>query len=412
MKVGIARTDITPPIGVRLSGFAGRDWRSNGVRDELQSTALWIGDGATTAGVITLDTIGLSIADDAALRRVAGRRAGVAPDHILVACSHTHAGAATMGIRATGDKEVSWTRTVIERAADTLAEARAAATETTRMGIGEAPCDASVNRRSADGFRDPACRVLTLGSEAPVAALFHYAMHPVSLGHADRRLSADWVATARARIEDHLGCPVLFLQGCCGDINPRVRDADLVGAEVGAALRAALAQRRPIPTTLQAGAATASLPFRPIASRAEINAEIAAGKAALAREGQWLGSYQVARAQIDWALRCRALRSAKQDGPKLVNARVPSITLGGVPLIGLPGEVFSEIGGRVRDAVDGAWPIAFAAGNPGYLYPDQALIDGGYEVDLAFRLYGERQAGEGTADALVAAATRAAQGAR
>ena len=70
------------------------------------------------------------------------------------------------------------------------------------------------------------------------------------------------------------------------------------------------------------------------------------------------------------------------------------------------------IGLQRRDlafAVPGAWPIGYANGNVGYLYPDSALAEGGYEVDVAYRLYGERQAGLGTADALVAAAAKAAR---
>jgi len=62
------------------------------------------------------------------------------------------------------------------------------------------------------------------------------------------------------------------------------------------------------------------------------------------------------------------------------------------------------------DALPGAWPVGYAAGNIGYLYPADALGQGGYEVEVAHRLYGTRQAGPGTSDALANGAINAVSG--
>ncbi len=80
-------------------------------------------------------------------------------------------------------------------------------------------------------------------------------------------------------------------------------------------------------------------------------------------------------------------------------------------LVGLPGEIFTEIGQQVRASVPQAWPVGYANGNLGYLFPDSAQEEHGYETEIAFRLYGKQAAGRGTGAALVTAATKAASGA-
>ena len=69
-------------------------------------------------------------------------------------------------------------------------------------------------------------------------------------------------------------------------------------------------------------------------------------------------------------------------------AEVQVFRLGGVWLVILPGEVFVEIGWRVRDAVAGAAGVparqvvvaAYANGNVGYVPTGAAMPEGGYEV--------------------------------
>jgi hypothetical protein len=157
------------------------------------------------------------------------------------------------------------------------------------------------------------------------------------------------------------------------------------------------------------GRAVARLPLCPLPTEEELNATEDRAQAILSDRGLWKGTRDVARGELAWARACRRLRT--RPAPTTLPVRVSSLGIGlgdgTVALIGLPGEIFAEIGHRIRDAVPNAWPVGYANGNVGYLYPDAALAEGGYEVDIAYRLYGERQAGPGTADALVTAAAQA-----
>ncbi|MES2461030.1 MAG: neutral/alkaline non-lysosomal ceramidase N-terminal domain-containing protein, partial [Armatimonadota bacterium] len=238
--LGVATEDITPPVGIRLSGYAGRPFANIGVLEPLRANALYVSDSKSAVVVIALDIIGLSPRDDAALRREIAQKLGISAKAVLVTCSHTHSGPATQLIRATGNKETAWTKEVLARAVRAAQTAHATARTITGASAGESPCYAAMNRRipePPEGIRDdgtndtgpmdPACRVLRFfgGDGAPAAALFQYAMHPVSLSRENRHVSPDWVGAARARLEEAWQCPVLFLPGCCGDINPRHQKA-------------------------------------------------------------------------------------------------------------------------------------------------------------------------------------------
>lgn len=422
LRAGTAREDITPPPGIRLSGYAGRTGPNIGCRDPLYAAALFVTDGFMEAVILTLDVIGLTADMDAHLRTLIGDRLNIAADAVLVACSHTHSGPATMPLRATGAMEMLWTETILERAARAAVAAKArAAAVTARHDSGQS--DANINRRQAAGRNiaighnphgpcDPRCRLLLLESDSgPLAAVVHYAMHPVVLGSDNLRVSADWVSAMRIRVEQALGCPVLFLQGCCGDINPRTRGTDAicdsVGADVaGAALTARANLRSMDSPRLGIGAAEAKIPVLPLLPDAELTKIEQAARATLADPQSSLGQRHIAEADLDWSDACRALRQSG-DAVNYVPGRVSALNIGDIVLVGLPGEIFHDIGADIQAAMPNVWPVGYANGNLGYLYPDQAYREGGYEVEVAYRLYGERQAGPGTAHALAEAAWEA-----
>ena len=433
---GVATEDITPPAGVRLSGYAGRPFANIGVLEPLRASVLYLSRGETQIVLVAIDVIGLSPRDDAWLRREIGQKLGVSADAVIIACSHTHSGPATQLIRATGNKETAWTQEVLARAVRAAKSAQAAALPVTSGSEGEAPCFAAMNRRTPDppggakldgtndtGPMDPACRVLRLFGDhgSPVAALFQYAMHPVSLSRENRHISPDWVGAARERLETVWACPVLFLPGCCGDINPRYQKAYVppnsdeekrrvhcrrLGESVAESAIAAAAESVPIPFPLRLGfgSAPASLPLQPLASPAALAETEEASRKILAQRNAALSSRQLAQGQLSWVRACRGMKQGRTSLP----SRVSALRLGTVTLVALPGEIFTEIGQQVRASVPKAWPVGYASGNPGYLFPDSVQDENGYETEIAFRLYGTQAAGKGTGAALVKAAAKAA----
>ena len=89
-KVGFARADITPPVGIyhRMWGAALHD-RATGVHRPLTATAMYLEqfDGSGRLLVIGMDHC---ILDGAEIENIRARVAGIAPSDIAVSLSHTH----------------------------------------------------------------------------------------------------------------------------------------------------------------------------------------------------------------------------------------------------------------------------------------------------------------------------------
>ena len=73
LQIGIARADITPPIGIEMIGFAGRD-PSFEVHDALHATALAVGEGETLTTLA--DLMGIAEADRASFYGLTQARFG------------------------------------------------------------------------------------------------------------------------------------------------------------------------------------------------------------------------------------------------------------------------------------------------------------------------------------------------
>src|SRR5215213_622829 len=106
LSAGVARVTITPPIGIPMIGFAGRG-PAAGIHDDLTATALVLegssaqlsgdgpGTGSSRLAVIACDLLFLRSDEVRAVREAIGRLTDVPPDHVVIACSHTHYGPLT-----------------------------------------------------------------------------------------------------------------------------------------------------------------------------------------------------------------------------------------------------------------------------------------------------------------------------
>ena len=82
VRIGIAKAPIS---GCGKKG----DWT---IHDELYGGALWIDDGKSPVVLITLDYVEMTGKQTAAVKNEITRAVGIAADHILISCSHTHSG--------------------------------------------------------------------------------------------------------------------------------------------------------------------------------------------------------------------------------------------------------------------------------------------------------------------------------
>ena len=219
MQAGFATADITPPIGTPMAGYPDvrRDlpWTpdamkgyvgrrrqvSAGVHDPLLATALALDAGGERAVLIGLDT--LVVTRDFTYRlRDALASLGVAPEHVVVAASHTHSGPDLFAWWEGDEAGAPVERTL---AASVRAATRALEQlEDASLSYGVGSLDyASVNRRDeAAGPLDAAVSVLRASSARDgwdIALTVVYACHPVTLDYANLLFSADYVGRAARR---------------------------------------------------------------------------------------------------------------------------------------------------------------------------------------------------------------------
>ncbi|HEY8742349.1 MAG TPA: hypothetical protein VIU62_04580, partial [Chloroflexota bacterium] len=221
--------------------------------------------------------------------------------------------------------------------------------------------------------------------------LYHLACHPTAMGGDNYRITADWPGQVSAFVEGAYGptdAPVaLFLQGCAGNIRPNFKSADGrfrsstwselagVGRAVGGEVVRVAEQGRPLAPDgaalhLAAATTTVQLPFGPLPDRAMLEATL-----------------QGSRLNQGWA---RAmLRRLDGDGlPAEIEAEVQALAIGPLRLVAMPGEIFVEIGLRVRTALgEPTWALGYASDlSLGYVPTAAALAEGGYET-VAYRFW-------------------------
>jgi hypothetical protein len=240
LRAGIARTDITPPIGIAHAGWGAQTHqRAAGVDLPLWATALALSDGEETVVLVDLD-IGYLWEPEAneALQAVAGLT-GLPVSHIRLAYSHTHSGPVngagwgewfTEGV----DMVSAYDQTLPHKIAG-VAWAALNNLQPARLAAGKGTCNIGVNRRfrrpedgativglNWDGVVDPELKVIRIDSLAgePLAAIVNYACHPTTVGPDNDLLTPDYPGVTRRVVESATGATCLFLQGAAGNIGP------------------------------------------------------------------------------------------------------------------------------------------------------------------------------------------------
>lgn len=390
IRAGAASVDITPAAGLHLAGFAARTMPATGAHDQLAARAIVVEDTA----VVVLDVIGLH--EDMAVRI---RQRGPLPENnVIVAATHTHGAPISMKGRLGHAADPAFLQQIEDGAIAALrlaCENRRPATIT--AGIGGDP-GVAWNRRHADGPLDrsvPMIRIRDSDGQF-IAVMASYACHPVVLAADNLLMTADYPFYVRQALEAaHRGAVALFLTGCAGDVNTghtaqaswtlaansarTFATAERLGGRIAAAALEAGEQRATDAVAAAhreidlAFARLEDAPLPDLAARWRSERETAEPVRALLL-GHW----------IEWAERHQNVE------PGTWRARVSLLDWGGIPIVAMPGEIFSETGLAVRHACAGtpAFVLGYAEGTPGYIPPRSEFAFGGYEVEEAHRFIG------------------------
>lgn len=380
LKAGVARVDITPPVGLRMWGFANRTSPSIGEWDPLYARVLVLEANGKRLAIVILD-LGRDFGPPALDKLKVATQNDV--NDLLVAAIHTHSGPYISDQYPNGLP--AWETADLEKIAHAVHEASSHLVDA-KIGTGYGVAYIGHNRlrRNPDGtvswFErdptriptspvDPTVAVLRIDTVEgiPLAILVNYACHPVVFGSDNLKYSADWPGVMDRTVKQAFGNHpvVFFVQGAAGDINPyyavtrlqqdAVRDRDWTGERIGKeVIRVA----------------------RSIRTEAVPNPSIQFAEDNLAFHPRWNPEKWQA---MMIGLKRAGVQTVKV--PPVYNAPVTTVLINKqIALIGMPGEPFVNYQKSLRDRcpVRDCFLMGYANGYYGYLPTIDAASWGGY----------------------------------
>ncbi|MBR4219962.1 MAG: neutral/alkaline non-lysosomal ceramidase N-terminal domain-containing protein [Victivallales bacterium] len=419
MKTGFAVSDITPELGIYLTGYGMPERLAESVHSPLNATAMYLEDGGTQAVVIGFDWCFVDWELTKSIRKAITDATGVPETNILLCCSHTHSAPHTTYARTLGrvavdpeNKGIDYVFKSIPAIVDAVKRAKEGAKEC-EAGFSACKTKACTSRRGTDEngkitylflcdddavHDDNMTTVLfrEQGTGELLGIMVHASGHNTAMGGYDRSISSDWCGVMKSRINDTYKVPVLFVNGGFGDMGPRSNrwsqkaagkgfsagggSGPATASEVGLvaatdALRA-LADirdfRSQLPLSVKVG--EVRLPQAISMSEEEANAVLARFDSSAENAPEPDLNYQIAKAI--------AAEYKKPLQPELVFEQT-IVAFGPLALVPFPFEVFSVFSLRLRKY--GPFQYTLACGNTNgrnaYLPDRAAFAMGGYEPE-------------------------------
>lgn len=226
MKIGLAKSVITPPVGIELPTYGGRIATS--VRDDLFCRAVVLESEGKRASIIVNDLTFVRKELVEATRRIVEIKTGIPRNYVLVSATHTHSAPQVgdgFSAKSPFEPEIDWDYIAIlpKMMAGTVLAATKNMNEA-KINVGKGSIDfINFNRAAAGGPIDPEVGVIRIDDNYGkiISLLVNFACHPVVIHHHDTTISADYPGRVVSIIESvKPGAMGIFLQGASGNINP------------------------------------------------------------------------------------------------------------------------------------------------------------------------------------------------
>ncbi len=432
IQAGAATANITPWLGVAIPGSF-RPRYGEDVQDELLAKALVLDNGEKRLAMVTCDLIAMPEKIATAAKDRIAERCEIPPECVMINATHTHSGAGIGNLLGV-DEDSEYTAWLplkiadaVELAVVRLQSARIGFTSviedriafyrrwhlkngTVRMNPGKGNPDLV---RPA-GEIDPELALMYVESVegAPISAVASFSLHYVGSGK-QNSVSADYFGHFYRLVRHYLGgdCVPLLWNAASGQINNidvsgktvwkgRGYDQSVRMANVLAGHLITEIQLMDMQEELELGASLGRMEF-PRKEITEGDLDVA-GKVLSGghtySEGpfSWVVGQPIPDDRVDvYARECQRLAKL----PERMTAPIQALKIGESAILALPGEIFVEIGLRIK-AETSASPlflVSLANGYIGYVCTDEALTnEGGYETWAGMSSLG----GVGTAPAM------------
>jgi hypothetical protein len=417
-RAGVAAVDITPPLGMPMAGYY-HERGADGILDPLFCQAMVIESEGQRVALVTLDIISVTRAITDQARATIEKETGIKGNSIMISATHAHTGPelanrSQRGSDMGGQKPVAieYTDKLPARISETVKLA-VGRLQPVRISAAHGRCEnLAYNRRyymrdgtvgwnpgklnpdivMPAGPSDPEVGLLYLespnasGPLQSVATYVNFAMHPDTCGGS--KFSADWPGALGRVLSSYHGLHHLTLvgNGTCGNLNnfdfdwkwpnSMPGEQNRIAAILGASIFQAYKDLQPVATgvmQVRSEIVELALPEFTADQIAEARQTIAATK-----NDQGGNFMKLVRAY-------RTIHVADREGkPHRVEVQV--MTLGReVAWVGLPGEVFVELGLAIkkRSPYPNTYVVELANENIGYIPDRRSYAEGNYEPESA-----------------------------
>jgi len=410
LKAGVAKVNITPPVGVPMSGYAARKEPSQGVHDELYAKALVLDDGKQRIAMVISDLLYLDEDFTESVRRLTEESTGIGGQNVMVAVTHTHAGPVGCCLnlmyrledegvvnRIKGMRSlVEDLRSVLERKIAGAIYVAAQNMMDAKIGVGKGLVHAvGTNRRDPRGPMDPEVGVVRIEDlESNVkAVLYNFTCHPTVLGADNILFTADYPGYASGVIEEMKGAVALFTNGAFGDISTRFtrreqtfREAERLGTILAAEVLKTLEQTETTNRVkVNAISKKVNLPFKKLPSSEEAERMVKEAQQkleSLKKQGAPHGELRVAMTTLEGAeMTLHFVKEGLLKGKEAVS-EVQVLAANDTVFVGVPGELFVEVGLEIkkRSGLKHAYIVGCANDSVGYILSPKAYEEALYET--------------------------------
>ncbi len=391
-KIGIASIDITPQEPVWLTGYGSRDHKSEGVYQLLTTGAISIADGADEVLILTADLIGYDLAYAAAAKSRIAESTGLLPHQIVLTATHTHCAPFFYPMAMPGEVEAGYAEFLEDRLVQVAVSAKNRQIEG-EVAFSRGTSEFGVNRRLPDGEGGvrfapnpdgPMDRNLdTLwfrnAEGQPIGSLTIFGCHPTSRG--GYLIGGDYPSFLCRALSAQTEAPAFFATGCAGNIRPWFKGEnngfntpsleELEAASGKIANEVIQSQQNSIPVNAEELCVTSEfhhLPYADLPDDATLcdQAENHTNPLVKYWASEMLKLFEVG-----------GLPSSCPQEIQMVQFNE------GLRAVFLGGEVLTEIGMHIKNALQPATTITVAYSNGLIAYvPSKKTYDlGGYEVD-------------------------------
>ena len=405
LLVGVAETDITPPVGFPMAGYF-HERLAEGQIDSLKARCVVFKSEDQQAALVVCDLIASAADFTIEVRKRASGKTGIPASNIIVSATHSHTAPDYTkslyaflknpdGVNSPNEMTAlrsKYIASLIDRTVESIVNANEAAKPSKlKSGWVEQQTPVAFNRRFVQrdgsvktwvglehsetvrsaGPVDPEIGLLLIQDDTgkPTGLISNFALHLDTVG--GMKWSADYPYFIEQSVRKSLGPNVvsLFGTGCCGDINhvnPRGKDrnkTDFIGNSLGETITTGLPSLQPLEAPhLEVRSAIVQLPLQD-STKGDVEKAVRIMKAAKAGEAVEFTDNVTAHTRLlidqlrntprhashEDATLARLMTSNWEGIGSTLPAEVNVIALGkDIAIVALPGEVFVELGLAIK----------------------------------------------------------------